>query len=66
MGRIRIGFGGCMLAKNTKKIANISIVSSWAMVFSTRFVNFWLKIQRIKVCELQTLSVNKKEKGDPC
>jgi hypothetical protein len=57
------------LARSSKKIANINIVSSWAMVFShkvskTRFVKFGLKIQRIEVCELQTLIVNKKEKDD--
>jgi hypothetical protein len=43
MGRIQIGFGGCMLARSTKKIANINIMSLWAMVFfhkvsKTRFV----------------------------
>ncbi len=52
-----------------KKIANINIVSSWAMVFfqkfsKTRFVEFGLKIQRIEICELQTLIVNEKEKKD--
>ncbi len=57
------------MARSSKKIANINIVSSWAMVFShkvskTRFVKFGLKIQRIEVCELQTLIVNKKEKDD--
>jgi hypothetical protein len=60
-----------MLARSTKKITNISIVSSWAMIFfhkvsETRFVKFGLKIQRIEVCELQTIIVNKKEKNDPC
>jgi hypothetical protein len=60
-----------MLARSTKKIANISIVSSWAMVFSqkvskTKFVEFGLKIQRIEICELQTLIVNEKDKDDPC
>ncbi len=60
-----------MLARSTKTIAKISIVSSWAMVFShkvskTKFVEFGFKIQRIEVSELQTLSVNEKEKNDPC
>jgi len=60
-----------MLASNTKKVTNISIVSSWAMVFfhkvsKTRFVKFGLKIQRIEVCELQTLIVNEKENNDIC
>jgi hypothetical protein len=54
MGRTRIGFGGRMLVRNTKKIANKSIVSSWAMVF--------FHIQRTKIYELQTLIVNEKEK----
>jgi hypothetical protein len=59
-----------MLAKSTKKITNINIVSSWAMVFfhkvsKTRFVEFGFKLQRIKVCELQTLIVNENKK-DPC
>jgi hypothetical protein len=59
-----------MLRRSTKKIASISIVSSWAMVFfhkvsKTRFVEFGLKIQRIEVCEFQTLSVNEKEEEDP-
>jgi hypothetical protein len=58
-----------MLARSTKKIANISVVSAWAMVFfhkfsKTKFVEFGLKIQRIEVCELQTLIVNEKEKDD--
>jgi hypothetical protein len=60
-----------MLARSTKKITNISIVSSWAMIFfsqvsKTRFVKFGLKIQRIEICELQTLIANEKEKIDPC
>jgi hypothetical protein len=60
-----------MLVRSTKKIANISIVSSWAMVSlhkvsKTRFVEFGLKIQRIEVCELQTLIFYEKEKNDPC
>jgi len=60
-----------MLARSTKTIANISIVSSWAIVFfhkvsKTRFVEFGLKIQMIEVCELRTLIVNEKEKDDPC
>jgi hypothetical protein len=60
-----------MLARSTKTIANISIVSSWAIVFfhkvsKTRFVELGLKIQMIEVCELRTLIVNKKEKDDPC
>ncbi len=60
-----------MLVRSTKKIANISIISFWAMVIfhkvsKTRFVKFGLKIQVIEVCELQTLSVNEKEKNDPC
>jgi hypothetical protein len=60
-----------MLTRSTKKITNISIVSSWAMIFfhkvsKTRFVKFGLKIQRIEVCELQTLIVNEKKKNDPC
>jgi hypothetical protein len=60
-----------MLARSTKKITNISIVSSWAMIFfhkvsKTRFVKFGFKIQRIKVCELQTIIVHEKEKDDPC
>jgi hypothetical protein len=60
-----------MLPRRSKKIANISIVTSWAMVFShkvskTRFVEFGLKIQRIEICELQTLIINEKEKNDPC
>jgi hypothetical protein len=60
-----------MLVRSTKKIANISIVSSWAMVSlhkvsKTRFVEFRLKIQRIEVCELQTLIFDEKEKDDPC
>jgi hypothetical protein len=59
-----------MLTRSTKKLASISIVSSWVMVFfhkvsKTRFVEFGLKIQRIEVCELQTLSVNEKEEDDP-
>jgi hypothetical protein len=33
-------------------------------VSKTRFVKFGLKIQRIEVCELQTLIVNEKEKDD--
>jgi len=71
MERTRISFRGRMLVRSTKKIANISIVSSWAMVFfhkvsRTRFVEFGLKIQRIEVCELQTLIVNEKKKDDPC
>jgi hypothetical protein len=58
-----------MLARSTKTIANISVVSSWAMVFfhkasKTKFVEFGLNIQRIEVCELQTLIVNEKEKDD--
>jgi hypothetical protein len=58
-----------MLARSNKKIANINIVSSWAMIFfhkvsKTRFVEFGLKIQRIEVCEIQTLIVNEKEKND--
>jgi len=60
-----------MLARSTKFFANISIMSSWAMVFfhkvsKTRVVEFGLKIQRIEVCELQTLIVNEKEKDDTC
>jgi hypothetical protein len=60
-----------MLARSTKKIANISIMPSWAMVFSqkvskTKFVEFGLKIQRIEICELQTLIFNEKDKDDPC
>ncbi len=60
-----------MLARSTKTIANISIVSSWAIVFfhkvsKTRFVEFGLKIQMIEVCELRNLIVNEKEKDDPC
>jgi hypothetical protein len=60
-----------MLVRSTKKIANISILSSWAMVFfhkvsKTRFVGFGLKVQRIEVCEFQTLIFNEKEKEDPC
>jgi hypothetical protein len=60
-----------MLARSTKKIANIGIVSSWAMIFfhevsKTRFVEFGFKIQRIEVCDLQSLIVNEKEKDDPC
>jgi hypothetical protein len=55
--------------KQQKKIANINIVSSWAMIFfhkvsKTRFVEFGPKIQRIEVCELQTLIGNEKEKDD--
>jgi hypothetical protein len=70
MGRIRIGFGGRMLARSTKKTTNISIVSSWAMGFfhkvsNTRFVKFGFKIQRIEVCDLQTLIVHEKEKDAP-
>ncbi len=70
-GRTQIGFRGWMLARSTKTIANISIVSSWAIVFfhkvsKTRFVELGLKIQMIEVCELRTLIVNKKEKDDPC
>ncbi len=71
MQRTQIGFGGMNVGKECQKIANISIVSSWAMVFFTRFqkqglVECGLKIQRTKVCELQTLIVNKEEKDDPC
>jgi hypothetical protein len=60
-----------MLARSIKKIANISIVSFWVMVFfhkvsKTRFVEFGFKIQRIEICELQTLIINEKEKDDPC
>jgi hypothetical protein len=33
-------------------------------VSKTKFVDFGLKIQRIEVCELQTLIVNEKEKND--
>jgi hypothetical protein len=59
------------VGKEHQKIANISIVSSWAIVFfhkvsKTRFVEFGLKIQMIEVCELRTLIVNEKEKDDPC
>ncbi len=59
------------MTKSTKKITNISIVSSWAMVFfhkvsKIRFLKFGFKIQRIEVCELQTLIVNEKEKNHPC
>jgi hypothetical protein len=58
-----------MLTRSSKKIANINIVSFGAMVFfhkvsKTRFVEFGLKIQRIEVCEPQTLIVNEKEKDD--
>jgi hypothetical protein len=60
-----------MLARSTQKIANMGIMSSWAMVFfhkvsKTRFVEFGLKIQRIEICELQTLIVSEKEKDDTC
>jgi hypothetical protein len=60
-----------MLARSIKKITNISIVSSWAMIVfhkvsKTRFVKFGFKIQRIEVCELQTLIVHEKKKDDPC
>jgi hypothetical protein len=60
-----------MLTRSTKKNCNISIVSSWAVVFfhkasKTRFVEFGFKIQRIEVCELQTLIVDEKEEDDPC
>jgi hypothetical protein len=42
-----------MLARSTKKIANISIVPSWAMVFSqkvskTKFVEFGSKYKGLK------------------
>jgi len=58
------------VGKSTKTITNISIVSSWAMVFlhkvsKTKFVKFGFKIQRTNVCELRTLNVNEKEKDDP-
>jgi hypothetical protein len=54
-----------MLARNNKKIANINIVLSFFhKVSKTRFVEFGLKIQRIEICELQTLIVNEKEKKD--
>jgi len=33
-------------------------------VSKTKFVEFGLKIQRIEVCELQTLIVHEKEKDD--
>ncbi len=58
-----------MLARSNKKLTNINIVSSWAMVFfhkvsKIRFEEFGFKIQGIEVCKLQTLIVNEKEKDD--
>jgi hypothetical protein len=60
-----------VLGNSTKKITNINIVSCWAMIFlrkvsKIRIVKFELKIQRTKVCELQTLIVNEKGKNDHC
>ncbi len=60
-----------MLGNSTKKITNINIVSFWAMIFlrkvsKIRIIKFELKIQRTKVCELQTLIVNEKGKNDHC
>ncbi len=34
-------------------------------VSKTKFVEFGLKIQRIEICELQTIIVNEKDKDDP-